>query len=82
MLWWLLCTILVGCAAGFLASKIMGLDSSNWVQNLVIGLVGSFVGGLIGWVIGLRATNLIGSVIISVIGACAALWAYNKYLKK
>lgn len=82
MLWWLICTIAVGCVSGFLASKLMGLKSDNWVQNLVIGLIGSFVGGLIGRLIGLTATNLIGSVILSVIGACVALWAYNKFLKK
>ncbi|MBQ2310238.1 MAG: GlsB/YeaQ/YmgE family stress response membrane protein [Erysipelotrichales bacterium] len=82
MLWWLICTIAVGCVSGFLASKLMGLKSDNWVQNLVIGLIGSFVGGLIGRLIGLTATNLIGSVILSVIGACVALWAYNKFIKK
>ncbi|MBQ2478868.1 MAG: GlsB/YeaQ/YmgE family stress response membrane protein [Erysipelotrichales bacterium] len=82
MLWWLICTIAVGCVSGFLASKLMGLKSDNWVQNLVIGLIGSFVGGLIGKLIGLTATNLIGSVILSVIGACVALWAYNKFIKK
>ena len=82
MLWWLICTMAVGCVSGFLASKLMGLKSDNWVQNLVIGLIGSFVGGLIGRLIGLTATNLIGSVILSVIGACVALWAYNKFIKK
>lgn len=82
MLWWLLSTLIVGAAAGWLSSKLMGLPADDWVRNILIGVVGSFVGGLIGTLIGLRTTNLIGSVIMAVIGSCASLWAYAKFIKK
>ncbi len=83
MLWWLICTIAVGCVSGFLASKLMGLKSDNWIQNLALGLVGSFVGGFL-WnlIFGHTSDKLIGSIIISVIGACITIWAYNKFIKK
>lgn len=82
MLWWLIFTCLVGAASGYLANRIMGKDTTNWVQNVIIGVVGSFVGGFISGLVGLGAKNLIGSLLISVLGSCASLWVYDKYIKK
>lgn len=57
-------------------------DSTDIAKNLITGIVGSFVGGLIGNLIGLRATGLIGSIIMAVIGACAAILIYRRFIRK
>ena len=51
-------------------------------KNLALGVVGSIVGSLVGALIGLQSTNLIGSIILAVIGACLAEWIYSRYLAK
>lgn len=68
--------------AGWLAARIMNVDASNTVQNVILGIIGGFVAGLIGGFIGLRATGPIGSTIFSVAGACLVVWVYNNYIKK
>ena len=78
MIGWLIRTVIVVILAGYLANKIMQKDSSDAGKNLVLGLIGSVVGALIGWLIGLRDTNIIGSIIMAVVGACVATWAASK----
>ncbi len=82
MLWSIISWIIVGLAAGYVAGKIMGTGTDSLGKNLVIGLVGSFVGGIIAWILGLGARSLIGSVLIAIVGACVAIWAYRKFLAK
>ena len=74
--------LLVGAFAGWLAAKLMGKDSSNWIINCVLGLCGGLVFGLIAGLFGIGAKNLIGSLIFSVVGACLLVWLYNKFIKK
>ena len=74
--------VLVGCIAGYLAARIMGLDTSDITKNLLLGIVGSIVGGLIGELIGLRATGLLESLILAVVGACVAIWIYRRFIRK
>lgn len=75
-------SLIVGLISGWGANSIMGGDNSNLVTNLVLGVVGSFVGGLVGGLIGLRATNMLGSIIVGILGACLVIWAYSKFIKK
>nr|MCR5716090.1 GlsB/YeaQ/YmgE family stress response membrane protein [Lachnospiraceae bacterium] len=39
------------------------------------------VGGLVFKLIGVQATNIVGSLLISVIGACICIWAGRKLFK-
>ncbi|MBR2769535.1 MAG: GlsB/YeaQ/YmgE family stress response membrane protein [Solobacterium sp.] len=79
---WLIYSLLIGLVAGYLASRLMGVDSSNIIKNIVLGIIGSFVGGLVGSLISLKATGLIGSIILAVIGSCISIWVYQKFLRK
>ncbi len=79
---WLLYTCIVGLAAGWIVSKLLGLNTNDWTKNLLIGVIGSFVGSLLAALIGLRSTNLFGSIILAVIGAFVALLLYNKFFRK
>jgi uncharacterized membrane protein YeaQ/YmgE (transglycosylase-associated protein family) len=74
--------LFVGAFAGWLAAKLMGLDSSNWIINCVLGLCGGLIFGLIAGLFGISATNIIGSLIFAVVGACLLVWLYNKFIKK
>ena len=78
----LLYYLVVGLCAGYLSSRLLGLDSSDIAKNLITGIIGSLVGGLIGSLIGLQATGLLGSIIMAVIGACAAIVIYRKFIRK
>lgn len=69
--------IIVGIAAGFIASmELVGGDHREMMSNLVLGLFGAFVGGgaihLIGEQVGVTGLNL-WSVLVSVFGAIAVL---------
>lgn len=71
----------IGALAGYLGSKIMGAGDQGLGKNILLGIVGGVVGGLLGKLIGLGATNLIGSILLSVVGACIVIWAYRKFVK-
>jgi uncharacterized membrane protein YeaQ/YmgE (transglycosylase-associated protein family) len=56
-------------------------EDSGIVKNLILGVIGGFVGGLLFSIFGLSASSLIGSLLISVIGACICIWGGRKLLK-
>ena len=76
-LWYLL----IGLAAGWIASLIFKGSGSGLLVNL-IGLVGGFLGGwlvsLFGWV----PTGTFGTFIASVIGAIVLLWIVSLFTRR
>jgi uncharacterized membrane protein YeaQ/YmgE (transglycosylase-associated protein family) len=65
--------IVVGLAAGWLASSIMR-SRRGLVGNLLLGLIGAFVGGVVFSLFGLGgATNILGSILIATSGAIIIL---------
>ena len=72
--------IIIGGVSGWLAGKLMGADHSL-IINIILGLVGGVLGGWLGGLIGVGATNWIGSIIISVLGACILIWISKKIFK-
>lgn len=73
-------SLIIGGISGWLAGKIMNSEGSL-LRNIILGLLGGVVGGILGRIIGLGARNFIGSIIISVIGACILIWASKKFIK-
>ncbi|MGB4948841.1 MAG: GlsB/YeaQ/YmgE family stress response membrane protein [Candidatus Competibacter denitrificans] len=73
--------LLIGLAAGWLASIYMRGGSMGLVGNLVIGVVGAFVGGFLFRLIGFAAVGLIGKIITATVGAVVLLYAVG-VLKK
>ncbi len=71
--------VVVGVAAGFIASKVMKTDLSL-VETSAIGVLGAIVGGFV-----LRALVAAGSVIFglvgAVVGACILILLYQRFLK-
>ena len=67
----------VGALAGYIAGRIMGSETSTG-RNIALGILGSFVGNLVFGLLGLSATGFVGSLIVSVVGACICIWLGRK----
>ncbi len=72
--------LIIGGVAGWLAGKIMG-TSYSIIVNIILGLVGGALGGWLGGLIGIGATGWIGSIVISVIGACILIFIAKHIFK-
>jgi uncharacterized membrane protein YeaQ/YmgE (transglycosylase-associated protein family) len=73
--------LLIGLAAGWLASQIMKGGGSGLVTDLIMGVIGSILGGFLFGAVGLAATGLIGSLVTATVGAIvliAGLRAINR----
>jgi uncharacterized membrane protein YeaQ/YmgE (transglycosylase-associated protein family) len=73
--------LLIGLAAGWLASQVMKGGSSSLVADLIMGVIGAILGGFLFGAIGLAATGLIGSLVTATVGAIvliAGLRAINR----
>lgn len=73
--------LLIGLAAGWLASQIMKGGGSGLVTDLVTGVIGAILGGFLFGLLGLAATGLLGSLITATAGAVvliAGLRAINR----
>ena len=69
----LIAWILIGIAAGWLASYIMGRKGSL-LSNAALGLVGSLVGGFLFSLLGFGGTgNILGSILVATVGAILIL---------
>ena len=71
--------ILIGLAAGWIASQIMKTGNSDWLRYLVVGVIGSLLGGFLFSLIGLAATGLIGSLVTATVGAVLLVAGLKKY---
>ena len=73
----LLLTLAVGTLAGYGAGKIMNDISNNLLIDCLLGIFGGFVGNIVFGLFGFKSTNLIGHIIITLVGSCLIL-----YIKK
>ena len=75
MIFDLIMFLIIGLAAGAIASFYMGRQQ-ELVPNLLIGIAGAFIGGFIAKLLGLTAYNVIGEVVVATAGAiiCLFLW--------
>lgn len=74
--------IIVGCIAGYVAGKIMHEESGNIIIDCIIGILGGFVGSFLIGLIGFEAKNVIGNVIVAMLGACVVLIIKRTLLKR
>lgn len=76
----LIISLIFAACVGYVAGQFMGVKGA-WYINVILGLAGGLVGNLVFGLIGLNASSIIGDIIVSVIGSCIVIFAYNK-LKK
>jgi len=65
--------LLIGVAAGWLASQIMKGGGSGIVTDLIVGVIGAILGGFLFGLLGLAATGLLGSLVTATVGAIVLL---------
>ena len=70
LIWW----IIVGLIAGWAAGRIMKGSGYGPLTDIALGIVGAIVGGLLLGLVGIHADNLIGSIIVAVVGAIFLIW--------
>ena len=72
--------IILGALSGWLASIIMK-SSGSLLRNIILGIVGGFVGSLIFELLGISFAGYLGTILVSVIGACLVIFVVNKLIK-
>ena len=78
----IICAIIIGLIAGFLAGKIMRGGGFGLVLNLLLGLVGGAVGGWLFNLLGISMSNTwIGQTITGLVGAIIVLWIASLFKK-
>ena len=80
MLPFILLLVVIGAAAGFLATKIMRVEAGIGT-TITLGIAGALIGGL-----ALRLLFMLGGLVIgfvfSVLGAMALIWVWQRYRKR
>lgn len=73
--------VLIGLAAGWIASLIMKGSGSGLLVNLIVGLIGGVLGGWIVSLFGWAPANALGSLLTSVVGAIVLLWIVSLFTR-
>ena len=69
--------LILGALAGYIASRIMN-ENSGTLKNIFLGVAGGAVGSFVFGLLGLSADGLVGSLVVSVVGACSCIWLGRK----
>lgn len=70
--------IIIGAAAGFLATRLMGREL-DIITTVVIGIVGALIGGLVLQFL-VAVAGLLAGLVGAVLGAMGLIWLYNTYM--
>ncbi|MBZ4023615.1 GlsB/YeaQ/YmgE family stress response membrane protein [Rhodobacter sp. TJ_12] len=69
--------ILIGIAAGFLATRLMKIDA-DIPTTIAIGVFGALIGGLVLRLL-IAVMGLMAGLVGAVLGAMALIWAWQTY---
>ena len=72
--------IIIGAAAGFLATRLMKLET-DIVTTMAIGIAGALIGGFLLRFL-LSIMGMLGGLIGAVMGAMLIIWIWQKYFKR
>jgi len=72
--------LIIGAAAGFIATRVMNLDTSVPV-TIAIGVLGALVGGLVLAML-LAVMGIAAGFVGAILGALALIWLYQTYIAK
>ena len=70
--------ILIGLIAGWLAGKFMKGRGYGPLMDIVLGIVGGVIGRFVFGLLGLGAWNLVGSIVVSFVGAVILIWLVRR----
>ena len=72
--------IVIGAAAGFLATRFMRLPLGT-LETIGVGIAGALIGGLILRFL-LVVTGMLAGLVGAVLGAMLLLWVWKTYLRR
>ncbi len=72
--------IIIGAAAGFLATRLMGIEA-DIPTTMFLGVVGALIGGLILRVL-LAVMGILSGFVGAVLGAMALIWLWQRYKRR
>ena len=72
--------IIVGAAAGFLATRLLGIETPI-LPTIAIGIGGALIGGLVLRFL-LTITGLLGGLVGATLGAIARIWIWSAFFKR
>lgn len=72
--------IIIGAAAGFLATRMMKLQT-DIITTMAIGIAGALIGGFLLRFL-LAVMGMLGGLIGAVMGALLVIWVWQKYFKR
>lgn len=72
--------IVIGAAAGFLATRLMKLET-DVITTVVIGIFGALIGGLVLRFL-LALTGMLAGFVGAVLGAMLLIWLWRMYAPK
>lgn len=73
----LIIAVILGAISGYIACRIMKAKCSL-LRNIVLGVIGGFVGDLIFELLGISFSGYLGTIFISIVGACLVIFLVNK----
>lgn len=74
----ILSIIVLGAAAGFIATRVMNIDMGV-PQTIAVGVIGALVGGAILQFL-LTMVGVAANIIGAIFGAMLLLWLYQRYV--
>jgi uncharacterized membrane protein YeaQ/YmgE (transglycosylase-associated protein family) len=77
MIWFLI----VGIVSGWLAGVVSRGGGFGLWGDLITGIVGAYVGGFLFNMMGISAYGMIGSIVVSTIGAVVFLWVLRMFTR-
>lgn len=72
--------IIIGVAAGFLATRIMGIES-DIITTVAIGIGGALIGGFVLRAL-LTVMGMVAGLVGAVLGALLLIWLWQAYIKR
>ena len=73
--------LIIGAIAGWLAGVIKKGKGFGLGGNLIVGIFGAMLGGFLFGLIGLEGTGMIGTLVVSTVGAVVRLSLIGKFSK-
>ena len=72
--------LLIGAVSGWIANIIMG-NKTGLIRNIVVGIIGGFVGGYVFGLLDISFAGYLGTIIVSVAGACILIFLIDRFIK-
>ena len=77
----ILISIIIGAISGWIANIIMN-SKSGLIRNIILGIFGGFLGSFIFDKLGIAFAGYLGTILVSVVGACLIILVVDKIFKK